>query len=225
MRSSERATRACLLVAILCIGTGMVCAQQSEESRAQEKSAESREAAGLAWKRLQESERENARELNFASADELQSASLGDSLVVFMVELGALSAYKPDSDPTGLLKAIDKVIYPVNLRGETRTSLVMQKSEEGWEAASIGGKNFARLATSARDKVSQENHLTPAALFLVQVPALNAYFIGFHARKQLMLRALIDDPEMNLRADVSLPAQEVFAALVPLAKNHDGLPR
>ena len=100
----------------------------------------------------------------------------------------------------------------------------MQKGKEGWQATSIGGGNFARLAAGARDELAKSTSLAPAAFFIVQAPALNAYFIGFRQDGKLMLASLTDDAAMNLRAGAAMPAEQIFAQLAPIAQKYNGLP-
>ena len=48
----------------------------------------------------------------------------------------------------------------------------------------------------------QLSHRLP--YFVVQAPALNAYFVGYRQDNKLMLALIIDDSTMNLRAGSSV---------------------
>jgi len=206
---------------------GVICvlAQSSAQTVAQRDVGETKDIATRALATLQKiGKQTNFKAMGFESTDEMANAKLSEPLSVFMVELQDLRAYSPGSDPNKLLKPIDKVIYPVSANDQVRSSIVLQKSKEGWKASDFGGANFARLITRARDESAKATNLAPAAYFVVQAPALNASFLGYRQDDKLMLASIIDDPEMNLKAGASLPAEQVFEQLRPLAEKYNGLP-
>jgi hypothetical protein len=167
---------------------------------------------------------DNFKTLGFESSDEMAGATIGEPVVVLMVELEDLRGYQAGSDPNKLLKAINKVIYPVSAKERVRSSIVLQKGKEGWKASDFGGGNFARLVSAAREQSAKTANLPQNAFFVVQVPALNAYFLGFRGQGKLMLSSLADDPTMKLKAGEARPAEEVFGELVPFARKYNGLP-
>jgi hypothetical protein len=154
----------------------------------------------------------------------MAGATLGEPVVVLMVELEGLRGYQPGSDPNKLLKPISKVIYPVSAKERVRSSIVLQKGKEGWKASDFGGGNFARLVATAREQSAKTTNLPVNAFFVVQVPALNAYFLAFREQGKLMLSSLVDDPTLKLSAGAARPAEEAFGGLVPFARKYNGLP-
>lgn len=207
------------------VGVTGVFAQGAAQTGAQNDMRETKDVAAQALGTLQKiGKQTNGKAMGFESGDEMANAKLGEPLSVFMVELEALRAYRAGSDPNQMLKPIDKVIYPVSANDQVRSSIVLQKGKEGWKASDFGGANFARLITRARDESAKATNLAATAYFVVQVPALNAYFLGYRQDGKLMLASVIDDPEMNLRAGASLPAEQVFDQLRPLAEKYNGLP-
>jgi hypothetical protein len=187
--------------------------------------SETKDAAAQALVAFQRIGRQtNFKTMGFESADEMTKATLGEPLAVFMVELNDLRAYQANSDPNNLLKPIDKVIYPVEAGNSVRSSIVLQKGKEGWKASDFGGANFARLVTRARDESANATGLPSSMYFVVEVPALNAYFLGYRQADKLMLVSLIDDPAMKLQAGSALPAEQLFEQLRPIAQKYNGLP-
>src|SRR6267143_139495 len=201
-------------------------AQDNIQADVQRKESETRDVAAQALVTFQKiGKQTNVKAMGFESADEMTNAALGQPLSVFMVELGDLRAYQAGSDPNKLLKPIDKVIYPVSVKDEVRSSIVLQKGKEGWKASDFGGANFARLVTRVRDESAKAAGLPATAYFVVQVPALNAYFLSYRQNDKLMLASLADDSALNLRAGATLPAEQVFGELVPFAQKYNGLPQ
>jgi hypothetical protein len=208
------------------IGVTGALAQSNFEADAQHKESETKNVATQALATFQKMGKQaNFKAMGFESADEMTNATLGQPLLVYMVELGDLRAYQAGSDPNKLLKPIDKMIYPVNVKEEARSSIVLQKDKDGWKASDFGGANFARLVTRARDEAVKTTGLPSTGCFVVQVPSLNAYFLGYHQNDKLMLVSLADDSALNLHAGAPLPAEQVFGDLVPFAQKYNGLPQ
>jgi hypothetical protein len=59
---------------------------------------------------------------------------------------------------------------------------------------------------------------------LVRVPALNIEFVAYHDTSGLQLTPITDLEAAGLKAGQTLPASRVFELLVPLARQHNGLP-
>ena len=167
---------------------------------------------------------EHFKELGFDSAEEAAAATLGEALPVFMLTLEDLRRYEPGQPAENLLKPLEKVIYPVAANDRVKSSIIVEKTPEGWKPTTFGSPNLIKLLTETRRKIAAEN-AGATGQFVVQVPALNAYFIGYQANGKLMLASVIDDPALKLAAGQSLSAEEVLANLAPAAKAHDDLPR
>ena len=169
-------------------------------------------------------ERLDEAEQLLAGLGELERSPVEERRAEVILELNDLRAYQSGSDPNQLLKPIDKVIYPVKAGEAVRSSIVLQKGKEGWKASDFGGANFARLVSRARDESTKTTNLSPNAYFVVQAPALNAYFLGYRQNDKLMLVSLIDDPALNLHAGSALSAEQLFDQLRPIAQKYNGLP-
>ena len=167
--------------------------------------------------------RENHRRMGFESLSDVRSATLGDPLVIFYVRLDSLRKYQSGGDAFGLLTAGDEILYPVLVRGETRSSITLGRNPGGWKGLSYGGSNAARLTW--RMVNDRRKRAAPAAerYFLVGVPALDVQFIGFEETGELRLIPLLDDPQNRWQAGVLVPADYVFAELALDARAHEDL--
>jgi hypothetical protein len=210
---------------VLSLTGGGAWAQGNMEAEAQRNLGETKEVAARALTTFQEiGKQKNFKTLGFDSAEQLSEARLGEPIAVMMVGLEDLRGYKAGTDPNAIVKPIGKVIYPVSTNERVRSSIVVQKAEKGWQASDFGGANFARLVTEARERTAKATSQPSNSFFLVQVPALNVYFIGYLEEGKLMLSSIIDDPKMNLRAGNPLPAEQIFTELSTVAQNYNGLP-
>jgi hypothetical protein len=162
---------------------------------------------------------QNYQDFGFDSADELGSATLGAPLRVYLVRLDQLREYQTGSDPNRLLTDLNQLNYPVLTRQQVRSSVVVQQTGSGWRAATYGHGGLAQQIAAVR-KAPAAGTAPDAAgqQFLVHVAALGLYFLGQRDGEVLMLTPVAAPPGSNLRAGTATRAEEVFAALVPLAR-------
>lgn len=153
--------------------------------------------------------------LGFESLDEVARAQLGPSLKVSTVPLDRLQKFQPGGNAEELLVDANRVIYTVTVNEQVRTSLEVGQVGDVWQGRSFGSPEFIRPLAKLRQSDTD---------FVVWVPALNAYFMGRRTEGGLTLTPAFDYPEMDLTAGRTLPAANAFAAMVPLAQSHNGLP-
>jgi hypothetical protein len=204
------------------------CSRGAAQSRTEQKPPVHPDAQMAATRGLETLRRlvtaDNARDMGFDSPAEAASATLGDPVRVQMVRLDALRQYEAGADPGRLLTEANKVIYPVAVKDQVKSSIVIEGSGNQWKASSFGGPHLVRQV--ARYKADVTARLRPAAesLTVVHVAALNVYFLGYRVDGRLMLTPLENHPNYRLEAGSSLPAEQVFAALAPIARNYNALP-
>lgn len=184
-----------ILLAVVSLGTILLAAQMSPEGMASQIRSVASEAQPVATKGLETFRRlvneQNYRRYGFESVAEISSASLGEPLVIYFVRLDQLWEYQPGTDPYRLLAGGNKVIFPVMAGQQARSSIVVDKVNGAWRAASFGGTTFVKLFTRIRSERAAPG--APAeSTFAVEVPSLSLYFLGQHAGGQLMLISLTD---------------------------------
>src|SRR5262245_7567567 len=159
------------------------------------------------------------------TAAQMDAASLGEPLTVKMVRLDELARYQPAAaDPASLLMDLATVIYSIRVGGEVRGEMVMGKVDGTWSARGFGGATHARAMEAVRGLVATSARVAQSATLLVRVPALNLEFIGHHDATGLKLTPIRDHEVAGLKAGQTLPAARVFEQLLPLARQHNGLP-
>jgi len=181
---------------------------------------ESRAPAEKALKQLRElATKENFKSLGFDSLEELPSAELGRPLPVLIVRLDELREYKPKGDAYKLLHPIPKVVYGVNVKGEPRCGVEVQKRDGKWEASAIGIAGPARQYVQAVKRQAEKDRGT--VFFLVKVLALNETYLGYQTDQGVKLVHVRQQAEEKDKVEAR-PAAEVLAELVKRAKEHDG---
>lgn len=154
--------------------------------------------------------------LGFESLDEVAKAQLGPSLKVSTVPLDRLQKFQPGVNPEELLVDANRVIYPVTVNEEVRTSLEVGQVGGLWQGSSFGSPEFIRPLAKLRHSDAD---------FVLWVPALNVYFMASRTEGGgLALTPAFDYPDMKFTAGRTLQAASAFAALVPAAQGHNGLP-
>jgi hypothetical protein len=216
------------LILCLALAAGAVNAQQAQQARSGESAAVVRQATVAAQAALVTLRGlvtdSTARGFGFDSARDAQAATIGTPIPVYMVQLDELREYAPQKDPDSLLHPLNKAIVPVNVRESVRSSIVIEQVKSKWTATSFGAPNLAVSLTQTRDNVARASSSSAATLFAVHVAALNRYYVANGASGELTLTPIIDEPDTQLRASATLPARDVLARLVPLARQYNGLP-
>ena len=168
--------------------------------------------------------KDNYKQMGFESPEEVRMAKLGQPLRDFMVRLDQLKEYQPGSDPNALLSGGNQAMYPLFIKKKVRSSITIGERSGKWKAVSFGGANFIKLLNNILTKSVEATGLSLSSYFIVRVPALNLSFLGYRIDNKLMLVPLLDEPQFNFKAGVSMPADTVFKTILPAAREHNGLP-
>jgi hypothetical protein len=160
---------------------------------------------------------QNYKELGFESAEEAANAKLGEPIHVLVVSLSQLRQYEPGSDPNRLLTDFNQIHYPVVVGDQVRSAIMVDQANGKWKTGTLGAANLAKLIAAARKATQTAN---PSEAAVVEVPSLGLYFLGHHTEDgKLTLTPLTDNAGFGFRAGGTMPAEQVFATLVPAAKS------
>ena len=158
---------------------------------------------------------QNYSSMGFKSAEEIKDATLGDPFKIYTIRLDDLKRYKEGNNPDSLLTDNENYIFPVKVKNEVRSSINISKVDNTWKAISFGSNGTIKLFSRYRTDNS----------FVVNIPALNLFFIGNRKDGKLMLTPVIEDEIHQFAAGKMLPAEDVLMRILPDAKEHDDLPR
>lgn len=155
---------------------------------------------------------ENYAAMGFASLGEVAQAQLGAPMTVYRVQLDHLRDYLPDqTDPEELLVDINRLLYPVTVGEEVRSSLAIEGRREAWRGTDYGGPGLIKAISQYRQGDDD---------FVVHVGFLGLYFVGQRNEDGLWLTPLLDDPDLGFVAGEPLAAAEVFRGLLSLAQQY-----
>lgn len=107
---------------------------------------------------------ENHKSMGFDAVADVKNASLGQPLQVMMVGLDQLRKFQTNSDPNALLNDTHQVIFPVQVRGETRSSISVSQAEGGrWKAVGYGNPYLAKQIDQGRKAIIAMPQASPSA--------------------------------------------------------------
>ncbi len=152
----------------------------------------------------------------------LSQASAGETIQHYQVGLNDLQQYTEESTAQELIREIDRVSVPlVGASNEMISTIDLDKSSGDWVVAELGMSDFH--ASFYEMALSLEGPQTGKRL--IRIPSLNLNFIGVD-QDGILNMALLDNQQLDgIPRGQLMPAHEVFLLLVPLARDHDGLPR
>lgn len=162
--------------------------------------------------------------LGFKSVEEAKLSTLGTPWRVYMVRLDKLREYVPNRDPRDLLEDTNSVRYPVYVGNEVRSGIVVREVGKEWQIESIGRPALTKALVVAEKREGKAG-VTSEPRFVVNIPALNMYFVGRLVDTRVELTSATDDPRFKIKAGQTLPAAEVFGMLVPYARQLKTGPR
>jgi hypothetical protein len=158
------------------------------------------------------------------AAHQMDKTTLGEPLVVKMVQLDDLQRYQPGIDAATLLRETQTMVYPIRVAGQIHGEMVMGKVDGSWSARGFAGPGRVKALDAARGQVTGAAALPAGSTMIVVVPALNLEFVAYTDASGLKLTPVTSLPTAGLTAGQTLPAARVFELLTPLAVAHNGLP-
>ena len=158
---------------------------------------------------------ENYQALGFQTPDEVKNAQLGQPLAVLRVPLDQLQSFSRGNNPETLLVDPNRVIYPVTVKDQVRSSIAVEGTDQQWTATDFGSPKLITMLTQFRQESSD---------FIVQIPAFSLYFIAHRSDNVLLLTPIVDDTRFGFKSGETLTATATFEAILPFAKNYNGLP-
>ena len=164
------------------------------------------------------------REMGFDSLSQVQRISTGVPMRIYVVGLQQLRNYQAGTDPFSLLDSGVYIIFPVNVDNRVRSSYILTKHGNVWEATSFGHTSLIKMLVDVRHAVSRSISKPLAHFFVVQIPGFNLYFLSFVANQQLMLVPVLDAAKYGFLKGQTMPAHQVFQILLPHAQVHTGQP-
>jgi hypothetical protein len=147
---------------------------------------------------------------------EVDKAELQKPLPIYLVKAEQLASYVDTEDPKDLLTDIHSFVYPISVAGAVKSSMQVDQSGGEWRMVAVGRPLFIKNVVSSVDKAGPG--AAGAEARIVEIPALNMYFVAWMKGKDIILAPVGDNSVLNLKAGQQLPATQVFAKLRDSAK-------
>lgn len=156
------------------------------------------------------------KDVGFDSLEDTADSQLGSPLRLYNVPLFQLQQFKQGDDPEKLLADTGRVIFPLMVKGQFRSSFTVMDSSltltKGWQGSRVTRTGFKRLIR----KIEQ---LKPSSSsFIVLIAPLRLLLLGDHTAGRLVLTAIEDNPHFTLKAGEEHDAAEFFGKIASDAK-------
>jgi hypothetical protein len=162
--------------------------------------------------------------MGFDDPSEVKNVTLEEPIPVSLVRLDALRQYQTGGDPSQLLTDTTRLIYPVAVQNQVKSSITVERVAGEWKTTSLGRPRLVRQIARFKNEVNAQQNPAQDSINVVHVAALNLYFLGYRVDGRLMLTPLENYTVFKLDAGAALRADDVFATLAPFARKHKGLP-
>ena len=219
MRNLPRAVIVIIVALVLVgVGIGLVLAarQSGSQSEPPPPAPDPQTAAEQALETFRQIvTSENYQALGFQTPDEVKNAQLGQPLTVLRVPLDQLQSFSPDRNPEELLVDESRVIYPITVNEQVRSSIAVEGTDQQWRATDFGNPKLITALTQFQRESSD---------FIVQIPAFSLYFIARRSDNVLLLTPIVDDARFGFKTGETLTATAALEAILPFAKDYNGLP-
>lgn len=154
--------------------------------------------------------------LGFESKEQVASATLGEPMQVFTVALDDLRSFAAATDdPEPLLEDSDRSIFPVEVDGRARSSVLVEKSDSRFRSVSVGSPSLAQALDSTRPEGDS---------FVVHVQALSTYLHASRTADGIQMTPVFSDPRFEFTAGRAMAARDALGRMVEAAKAYNGLP-
>jgi hypothetical protein len=142
--------------------------------------------------------------------------SLGEPLPIHYIwhnDPRMLEAAGDDVDK--LLTDGDELLYPVLRGNEVISSIVAIRQKGKWTLKSIGGPNWAKALTAARDKHAAATGTAHSEYVVIQLPHMYQTFLAHREDDRWMMTHVQDHEGYGFRCHETQPAHEVLKTILP----------
>jgi hypothetical protein len=171
----------------------------------------------------------NVSLFGFASTTEASQARLGEPMVIFPMLFDQLKVYSPTQDIATLLAPYDRVIFPLQLKGDVKSSLTLRlisitSSSTNWTNEVWGQPQLVRDLFTTPALIPKAEIDLSSTPFVVELPVFNIWFLGHRdPNNQLVLRSIIDLPPLGLNRGKVVSAG-ALTNLAAIAQRYPGPP-
>ena len=134
----------------------------------------------------------NAHALGFVSTNEFSTATVGQPFRVYQVPLDRLRAYQ-SSPFNSLLEPAPRMIFPVLIGAQTKSSMVLRLESGQWVSDRFGGPEIIKGLAATRDALATHDQRWATESFAVEIPVVALWFVGYtNSAKKVQLVTPID---------------------------------
>ena len=166
-----------------------------------------------------------AKDIGFDSLEEVAEAQLASPLRLYTVPLDKLAKFQPCDDPNKLLEDTGSLIFPLTVKGQYRSSLIVKEkllpNTIDWMSPikTLKAMGARHTGTGFRRVMPKIGKLKPtSSSFLVSIAPLRLFLLGDRKAERLVLTAIQENRHYELNAEDERDATKLFGKIAPDAK-------
>jgi hypothetical protein len=164
----------------------------------------------------------------FHSPHEVPQATNAEPLLIYTIPLNQLQNYHPGDDFKGLLNRSSRVIIPIMVRGQVRSSVAFRidAAQDLVSDVRFGQGRLIRDLMTTHASIHPGQVKSGTAPFVVEIPVFDIWLIGYvNPQGRAVLLATIELPlgAMTIAAGQPITDVAMFQMTVK-AQNYNGLP-
>ena len=117
--------------------------------------------------------------LGFLNTNEVNQAVLGEPFRVYRVSRTRAGTYMPGLEFSTLIEAQPRVIFPLVVSTNTKSSAMVRLDAGGWVTENWGNAGLGRQLAATRDALAVSNAPAAAQSFAVEIPVIGLWFVGY----------------------------------------------
>jgi hypothetical protein len=150
--------------------------------------------------------------LGFASPAELDAATIGDAVPVYVTSGSSIRGRVAGADPHAVLGEPTEMMYPILVDGSVRSSVVLGRSATGgWQVTSVGRAGLAKSIDATRKSLASRAGDHPVGLVVAH--DLGLELVAQDEGGRVTLTSIREVPAAGWHAGETVAAETGFARL------------
>ncbi|HEY2515894.1 MAG TPA: hypothetical protein VGI39_33720 [Polyangiaceae bacterium] len=165
-----------------------------------------------------------ARSIGFGSAEELDRASLGVPIPIYVATREAVASHAPGDDPHVALGTSRELMVPVEVDGMVKAAVVVASSGPGkWELVSVGRAHQMRDIDAVRRKLATERGGSRISLFTV--PETGVRLLAHEEQGDVLFTAFSERGAAGLPVGEPVKSERALSHLAEFVTSRIAAPR
>lgn len=162
---------------------------------------------------------DNYAEMGFGSLPQFDHLALGTPIPVHYISLDDLREHDVSLDPHQIIVNGDEELFPVEVDGQVRTSVVVKLEGGQWSPTSYGDASYVQAIDEVRREHALDTGRGHHEYFMIVIPGMHHTFIAhYDDEDSLHLTTIFDHEHLTIGAGETDAAAAIVEALTEAAQ-------